>query len=639
MSSVVAAKPSSNDGKEYARRLEELYAAEGDEVMKAKVAKFMERYASCPALFYRLVKDKFERMAASGGGRGVVARPTSATEPAYGDPMDMLMTDAADEEQEAVFTEDFQGDPSLLEKEKTDATKPATTRQPAKRKRGTLPPLDAAEYHVFKRYFNGLRSEEGHMYTLPTSGTPAKCVSCKSEGHSAERCPMRRCLKCGEMGHEADKCQDKAADEQMESVVEEAVAIVLGKGTNTVSKDEAAFVLDSLRCTTCGGRGHGLYCKAKSFGLWQKPSKSMVLGGIEKTASQHQRHSSESRAKKGEEEEEAPAKRDRRSRSRGRESREKRKRTRSRSRSRRSRTHESRKAKPRESTEKHHARSSEGRSERGKTSSKEDKAAMPKPGGSFFANLPPLKEDRQPRRSYLRRGAETKTSGGDSRWAGVGTDVAAETSSRRGEDQKWEYDTYGRGYHRDYQTKSSGATAGKDEFGRALTLRSREESQRAADSYIRPREEPPAAGGRKRGIAFGPGGGRSERDYYGGSSRRAWEGSAFEQDDLTSWTRRGDEATRVIDDEASNLNARLIEVDITDLDGRRKVVLLTPGSTMADLVEWYAARAPDASKVRVIDVNSGVDYGNREVTVKRLADNQLGRGTVRVRLETYSGRY
>ncbi|KAF4707527.1 hypothetical protein FOZ62_000184 [Perkinsus olseni] len=176
----------------------------------------------------------------------------------------MLMTDAADEEQEAVFTEDFQGDPSLLEKEKTDATKPATTRQPAKRKRGTLPPLDAAEYHVFKRYFNGLRSEEGHMYTLPTSGTPAKCVSCKSEGHSAERCPMRRCLKCGEMGHEADKCQDKAADEQMESVVEEAVAIVLGKGTNTVSKDEAAFVLDSLRCTTCGGRGHGLYCKAKS---------------------------------------------------------------------------------------------------------------------------------------------------------------------------------------------------------------------------------------------------------------------------------------------------------------------------------------------------------------------------------------
>ncbi|KAF4670857.1 RNA-binding protein 42 [Perkinsus chesapeaki] len=627
-----------NDTKEYGRRLEELYAAEGDEIMRAKVPQFMERYSSCPALFFRLVKDKFERI--SNGRRDAAPVATSVGDQAVadGDPMDILMGDSgADEEMAAAFTEDFKGDPALLVKQETSKATVAV-QQTSKKKRGTLPPLDASEYDVFKRYFNGLRSEEGRMYTLPSSTMPEKCVACKVEGHTVGNCPYRRCTKCGEMGHaDAEGCQDKGAgtDEQVEklagfvtteryvtggmsvdlspgnkqSVVEEEVAIVLGKGTSAVSKDEAAFVLDSLRCTTCGGRGHGLYCKAKRFGLWERPSKSALLGGVDKPSASHHRHSSESRPKKAEEEEDTKSR-----------TREKRKRASSRSRSRRSRTHDSRTARRRESSERHHTRSPERRSERGGT--KDDKSGLPKPGGSFFANLPPVRDDRsqqqQHRRSYMRKGvAEGKSAAavGDSRWAGVGTDVAAESS---GGHREWE--SYGRGYHRggDYHKKQS-STAGKDEFGRALTLRSREESLR--ENYGRQREEP---AGRKRGIAFGAGGGRSDRDY-GGSSRNAWEGSAFQQDDLTSWTRRGDEATRVIDDEASNLNARLIEVDITDLDGRRKVVLLTPGSTMSDLVEWYAARAPDPSKVRVVDVNSGVDYGNREVTVKRLADNQLGR--------------
>ncbi|EER11165.1 hypothetical protein Pmar_PMAR015087 [Perkinsus marinus ATCC 50983] len=262
-------------------------------------------------------------------------------------------------------------------------------------------------------------------------------------------------------------------------------------------------------------------------------------------------------------------------------------------------------------------RSPEGRSERGKSTKDDKKAAMPKPGGSFFANLPPIKEDRPARRGNSRRAtADAKTAvTGDSRWAGVGTDGSA-----GGEERQWEYDSYGRGYHRDYQTKGAAAAGAP--------------GKEYAESAAAPTAAAAAVSGRKRGIAFGPV--MVEEGLRDGLGKARLTNS---RDDLTSWTRRGDEATRVIDDEASNLNARLIEVDITDLDGRRKVVLLTPGSTMSDLVEWYAARAPDPAKVRVVDVNSGVDYGNREVTVKRLADNQLGRGTVRVRLETYSSRY
>ncbi|EER19055.1 hypothetical protein Pmar_PMAR005572, partial [Perkinsus marinus ATCC 50983] len=161
--------------------------------------------------------------------------------------MDVMMGDAAaggEETATADFTEDFRPDSTLLEKGKADPSKGA--RQPSKKKRGTLPPLDSTEYDVFKRYFNTLRSEEGHIYTLPTSGAPLKCVWCKSEEHGTDRCPWGRCGQCGDIGHGSEKCEDKKADEEVEAAVEESVAIVLGKGTSNVSKDEAAFVLDSL---------------------------------------------------------------------------------------------------------------------------------------------------------------------------------------------------------------------------------------------------------------------------------------------------------------------------------------------------------------------------------------------------------
>lgn len=39
--------------------------------------------------------------------------------------------------------------------------------------------------------------------------------------------------------------------------------------------------------------------------------------------------------------------------------------------------------------------------------------------------------------------------------SGVGTDGSA-----GGEERQWEYDSYGRGYHRDYQTKAAAAATG-----------------------------------------------------------------------------------------------------------------------------------------------------------------------------------